>query len=381
MKDLAFDSVPMEQVLSPEGYLFDNPIVTGAGIFEYENSPFRRQLRLPEDVFSEESLASYEGKPIILTHRAGEVTKDNVKGEIIGTILSKGVRDGDNVRVQIVIHDTDMLKNSGLRELSLGYERNFDETPGEWGGKHYDAIQKDIRINHLALVGNARAKASEGIPARLNIDGADTPKNKNSQKGAKTMSGKESKDKLNKDCSGSEGETPDINTDNVPPKGQTGDQIIAEQAQKIEELQKVIEELRAKMDFAAAKPPINQDQAEIPPTMNADSVDNIVKERVKLARIADKLNLDGIDEMSPLEAKKAIIKKVNPGLNLDGKSADYVNVCFDMTQKEISTRKSTDDQRQQMSKHNFDGITQNGKISAETAREKMIEKMMYGGEE
>lgn len=42
-----------------------------------------------------------------------------------------------------------------------------DETPGVWNGQPYDAIQRNIQINHLALVEKARA----GEQARLNIDG------------------------------------------------------------------------------------------------------------------------------------------------------------------------------------------------------------------
>ena len=44
---------------------------------------------------------------------------DNVQQEHIGTILSEGMQDGDNVRAQIVIHDAESL-DYGLRELSLG---------------------------------------------------------------------------------------------------------------------------------------------------------------------------------------------------------------------------------------------------------------------
>lgn len=42
----------------------------------------RKELRLPENVFDPASLASYEGKPIIITHDAGEVDKSNVQQEI-----------------------------------------------------------------------------------------------------------------------------------------------------------------------------------------------------------------------------------------------------------------------------------------------------------
>ena len=111
------DSITLDQTyFTEEGYLIDHPIVTSVGIFEYRNpdGSIRRELRLPEDVFATESLASYEGKPIIITHDAGYVDKDNVEQEIVGTILSKGYQDGNDVRCKIIIHDTNAIKNIGL---------------------------------------------------------------------------------------------------------------------------------------------------------------------------------------------------------------------------------------------------------------------------
>lgn len=169
------DSLPMGQTYyTPEGYLVDRPILTSTGIFEYHNEDgsIRRELRLPEEVFSPESLKSYKGRPVIITHDAGLVTKENVHHYQVGTILSEGYRDGDDVRAEIVIHDTDEMKRCGLKELSLGYNLDLDETPGVWNGQPYDAVQRNIRINHLALVREARA----GDQARLNIDSRDTIK-------------------------------------------------------------------------------------------------------------------------------------------------------------------------------------------------------------
>ena len=63
-----------------EGYLVDHPILTSCGIFEYTNpdGSIRRELRLPEHVFAQTSLKTYKGKPIIITHDAGVVSKNNV---------------------------------------------------------------------------------------------------------------------------------------------------------------------------------------------------------------------------------------------------------------------------------------------------------------
>ncbi len=169
---IRLDSIKLDDTYyTGEGYFRDRPIVTSCGIFEYHlaDGSVRRELRLPEHVFDPQSLASYKSKPIIITHEAGTIDKNNVEREIIGTILSEGYKDGDDVRVEIVIHDTDAMKRCGLRELSLGYELDLDETPGTWNGEPYDAIQKNIRVNHLALVDKARA----GDQARLNTDGLD----------------------------------------------------------------------------------------------------------------------------------------------------------------------------------------------------------------
>lgn len=164
-----------------EGYLVDHPILTSCGIFEYTNpdGSIRRELRLPEHVFNEKSLATYKGKPIIITHEAGIVSKDNVDKEQIGTILTNGYQDGEDVRAEIIIHNTDAMKDSGLKELSLGYNLDLVEEPGTYNGEPYDAIQTNIVINHLALVASARA----GEQARLNIDGSDEPE----LKGGKLM--------------------------------------------------------------------------------------------------------------------------------------------------------------------------------------------------
>ncbi len=168
-KVMRLDSMPLQQTYyTVEGYLHDRPILTCTGIFEYTNpdGTKRRELRIPEEVFDPESLKSYRGKPVVITHDAGQIDKNNVHRNQIGTILSDGYQTGDDVRAEIMIHATDEMKRTGYKELSLGYNLDLDETPGTWNGQPYDAVQRNIRINHLALVLDARA----GKQARLNID-------------------------------------------------------------------------------------------------------------------------------------------------------------------------------------------------------------------
>lgn len=430
------DSVPLEKVeYTPEGFLIDHPIVTSVGVFEYTNpdGSVRKELRLPEHVFDEKSLATYEGKPVIITHEAGRVSKDNVGDEIVGTILSKGEPDGDNVRAKIVIHDIDAVKQSGLRELSLGYDLVLDETPGEWNGQSYDAIQTEIVINHLAIVREARA----GEQARLNIDSTE---NKALQKGASAMAGKATKQtkatnsdenrkkiaafearrkrrldeaeaekekeeaaanadtdsevteeiKENGDTPPADNEKPSVEErvslikdrrDRRDADGDAADleaakAAIAEQDEDIEQLIEIVEELQAANDIAATN--TDTDSGEKP--MNADSVDAVIAERLKLGRIGDRLNLDGLETLKPIDAKKRIIKAIKPDLRLDGKSKHYVNTAFDIALQELDSRKDTDYQRRQM--FNADGRNRtNSGNSAMSARDRMIERMTNGGDE
>lgn len=416
-----FDSIPLSDTyFTPEGYLIDNPILTRVGIFEYHNpdGTIRRELRLPEEVFAAESLASYKGKPVILTHEAGLVDVENVQQEHIGTILSEGIQDGDNVRAQIVIHDAESL-DYGLRELSLGYTQTPDETPGVWNGQPYDAIQRNIQINHLALVEKARA----GEQARLNIDGEEQRGNQMSKARKDGLTPEEitrlveeykqrqAQRMENTNPTADEGTNPDEQTTDEGEKDpvqevkdrrdrrdasgdcETMDEasgVIAQQDEDIQKLLDFIAQLQAKIDFdeASAEEEVktdgegenaeaNADEGEHQEDpLNMDSIDAYVNQKIELIRLGDKLNLDGIETMKPMDAKKAIIKKVHPNIRLDGKDTAYINAMFDIAKESVGKRKDVDYQRQQMfrsdSAHNKPVDGQN------EARRRMIEKMDGG---
>lgn len=416
-----FDSIPLgETYFTPEGYLIDNPILTRVGIFEYHNpdGTIRRELRLPEEVFAAESLASYKGKPVILTHEAGLVDVDNVQQEHIGTILSEGIQDGDNVRAQIVIHDAESL-DYGLRELSLGYTQTPDETPGVWNGQPYDAIQRNIQINHLALVEKARA----GEQARLNIDGEEQGGNQMSKARKDGLTPEEiarlveeykqrqAQRMENTNPTADEGTNPDEQTtdeDEADPVKEVKDRrdrrdasgdcetmdeasgVIAQQDEDIQKLLDFIAQLQAKIDFDEASAEeeaktdnegetaeANADEEEPQENpLNMDSIDAYVNQKIELIRLGDKLNLDGIETMKPMDAKKAIITKVHPNIRLDGKDTAYINAMFDIAKESVGKRKGVDYQRQQMfrgdSAHNKPVDGQN------EARRRMIEKMDGG---
>ena len=491
---IRLDSLPLNQTYyTPEGYLVDRPILTSTGIFEYLNpdGSIRRELRLPEDVFDPESLKSYKGRPIIITHDAGLVTTDNVKENAIGTILTEGYRSGDDVRAEIIIHDTVGMKKAGLKELSLGYNLDLEETPGEWNGQHYDAIQRNIRINHLALVGEARA----GEQARLNIDGRDPnllkggkamQKTKKASRGDSVLSPEELAKAIeeykarraarladkadNEEKPAEETATTEVATDNAevaaaaeeekkeetatatdsaeetateeqptteeqvqlvkdrrdrrdeagdPETVEEAQGVIAQQDEDMNILFDIIDSLLAQADFAkadeetvaeeeataetAAEEATATDNEEVKETeddtvigasvaedsedeeaaatetasegkMNADSVDAIVRTRIQLGMVGRKLNLDGLEMMRILDAKKAIIHAVRPNLRLDGKSVAYINAAYDMAVSDVNASSTKDTGYQKRQMFNGDGKRNDAKDenSASAARERMI---------
>ena len=150
-----------------DGYLVGSLRCARTGLQSYLGS----ELGLPtndvisvyrpeSEVFSRESLASYANKPISDDHPPEFVTADNWKQYGKGDIGSDVVRDGEFVSVSYKIMDGDTIAKvkAGKAEVSMGYMAEIDFQDGVTpDGEPYQAIQKNIRINHLAIVDRGRA--------------------------------------------------------------------------------------------------------------------------------------------------------------------------------------------------------------------------------
>ena len=114
-----------------------------------------------------------------------------------------------------------------------------------------------------------------------------------------------------------------------------------------------------------------------------DAVERIVAQKLELARFADKLNLDGVERMSILDGKKAIIRHQKPTIRLDGKSVTYINAMFDLVkdafvQTEKTAQSMVDDQREQMFNKDSAETTTESKGGAAQARERMLARRNGG---
>ena len=97
--------------------------------------------------------------PLVDNHTM--VGKDFTPAEEKGVhgVLGEEIKEKDGVLYADVKIFSESLKNliqNGKKELSLGYFCEYDLTPGEYNGVHYDAVQRGLRGNHIALVDNGR---------------------------------------------------------------------------------------------------------------------------------------------------------------------------------------------------------------------------------
>ena len=97
--------------------------------------------------------------------------------------------------------------------------------------------------------------------------------------------------------------------------------------------------------------------------------------------MGDKLRLDGLEEKTIEEGKRAIIEKVLPDLRLDGKGAEYINAAYDLACESAKTQEKfktggVEYQRRQMngsgSQMRNDGT--GNKSMAASARQRMLDR-------
>lgn len=132
-----------------------------------------REYRPEEEVAKPESLASFGMKAVTMGHPPVLLDSGNTKVHQVGHAGSQ-VRYNDGfVEVALLITDKDAIERiqrGDAQEVSAGYRVDFDPTPGVTPqGENYDGIQRNIRVNHIAVVPKGRA----GRDVRLILDSCD----------------------------------------------------------------------------------------------------------------------------------------------------------------------------------------------------------------
>lgn len=166
-----------------DGYLVADAKVARTGIQEYlgselgrDDMPVVRVYRPAEEVFAGDAMNSYAYRPVTVDHPGKMVDADSWKAVAAGQTGGEVVRDGEFVRVPLVLMDSEAIRawQGGKRELSMGYTSEIVFSDGVTpDGEAYDAIQTNLRMNHLALVDRARGGSQLRIGDRRTPDGKD----------------------------------------------------------------------------------------------------------------------------------------------------------------------------------------------------------------
>lgn len=144
----------------------DNPI-SKEGVFPYLGKQISPELepdkiymvyRPASELMSEETIESFNAVPFIDEHEmiGDGFTKydDRPAGGVLFNVKADGgVLSGD---FKIFSEELKDEIENGKKELSLGYLCDYELEKGVWHGQRYDAVQKNIRGNHVALVQHGR---------------------------------------------------------------------------------------------------------------------------------------------------------------------------------------------------------------------------------
>jgi hypothetical protein len=152
-----------------DGYMTAFPRVARTGIQLYYGSELglkgqdakkvMKVYRSPEQVFHKDAMTSFAHRPFTDDHPPVQVTAENWKQYATGQSGAEVARDGEFIRVPMVLMDAAAIKKfkDGKVEISMGYDCEIDFTPGTTpAGEAYDAVQKNPRGNHYAVVDAAR---------------------------------------------------------------------------------------------------------------------------------------------------------------------------------------------------------------------------------
>ena len=319
-----YETRPAEK--TDEGFLIARAPLTSVGVFTYRNADGtqRRELRLPEEVFSYESLATLRMKPLTLLHPEEVVTPKNADKLSVGSIGNDITIDSYRVYGSVSVTKADGIKaveEKTARGLSCGYKCDIEWTSGTWMGVPFDCIQRNIRYNHVALVPVPRA----GDGNAIRMDGAGTPEPRENYKPT-------NEEKMNLKT---------IHLDGAD--FQAEPQVIEalDKAQnRIDAAEKELSQLRtdykaAAEKAAAEKAAVEAERDTFKERLDAmekeipNKISEAVKSRLDIVGKASAAGVEVRDDMADSDIKKAVVKKYYPNANLDGQEEAYINARFD----------------------------------------------------
>lgn len=334
-----YDTAPINRITqdAQTGFVhITNVPIACVGVFPYmkADNSVEMEAKLPTELLSEGTVSSANSKPITDNHPDELVTQVNARNYMKGFTATNAHVENDKLKVDMTITDKSLIDeiNKGKQELSIGFETEVVPKKGEYKGVAYDSVQRNIRINHVAVVEQGRA----GHSVRLLGDSAEMVEQDAHQKKGKQM------------------ETTKVRLDGADVTVATADadKIIkldadnADKAKKIAELEAQIEEKKKELDELKGKSEEekkNADEAQAKADAAEKELDSLKKEYSGDAMqkaVNDRLNLVGkvkpylgdsydFNGKTDKQLKLDTITALDSSIDLKDKSDDYINAYFD----------------------------------------------------
>ena len=302
----------------PNGFVRAEGYLTRSGIFIYRDAQGKpvRELRPPEEVMHADSLASFGLMPVTNEHPSELLTADNAKQYAVGSVSESVIPEGDKVRAVLMITDASAIEalDNGKSELSCGYTADVVQEAGVWQGQPYDAIQRNIRGNHVALVDAGRA----GPACSIRMDAAGAAQEITMNEVMMELGG--SQYSVPADLAGelvkmleAKGLKPVMGDAEKPAQGEEMAAVKADAQRKIDALQARLDALQSAASAKALREKITSE----------------IREDIAVTETAKRFDAQVSESDSTEVKRRKIIAKIDPSIKLDGKSPEYVGGLLD----------------------------------------------------
>lgn len=334
-----YDTAPIDKVSqdAQTGFIHikDVPIAR-VGVFPYlkADSSVEMEAKLPDELLSDSTVSSADSKPVTNDHPTELVNQRNASKYMKGFTADNAHVDNETLKVDMTITDADLISeiNKGKQELSIGFETEIVPEKGEYKGIAYDSVQKNIQINHVAVVEHGRA----GHSVRLIGDSAEMVQQDNVHKKGQSME----TTKVRLDGADVTVATADadkiikLDADNSEKEKKINDlkAQIRDLQDQLAKLQGDDEETKKNADKAQAKADAAEKElADLKKKYSGDAMDKAISARMELINkvkpyVGDSYEFNGKSEK---QLKIDAIKALDDSVDLDDKSDDYIDAYFD----------------------------------------------------
>ena len=337
------DWMVQPMVKQDNGFMKGRAIVTNVGVFPYlmDDGSVLRELRLAEEVFSPETIKTLDGLVCTDGHK-GAVTAENAKDWGVG-FASSPREDQYYCSDEITITDKEVIRSiieDKKHALSCGYTCDVEMKSGNWLGVPYDAIQRNIRYNHLAV--NIQAGRA-GDAAKLKLDESDISRYKdleNNTVGIANINTADSKDAIGGEEENVmvkitiDGLTYEVADENAAKVIQAKLDALDTAMKERDDAKEALVKAEANADSATDEVvKLKKDMADLKKVDHSDAIQKGVSERMELIGAATKAGVELKGDETATDIQKSVILAVYPTAKekLDEKADDagYISARFD----------------------------------------------------